>query len=116
MGISAGSIVCRASDARSALRAGSQISALHGSIFVGRLIAELPTPWSVPHLRPSQSTQTLAWSGSGSSVAESRHISAAKGFPSLFGIDRHGLFRILSVHWAIWRVCAITFRFLYLMT
>ena len=61
---------------------------LRGSIFVSRLIAELPTSWSVPRLRHSQSTQTLAWSGLGSSVAQSLDISVTKDFPSSFGIDR----------------------------
>src|SRR5262245_13010818 len=94
----------------------AQISGLRGSIFVGRLIAELPTSWSVPRLQHSQSTQVLAWSGLGSSVAQSLDISAAKDFPFSFGIDRRVPFQILSVHQGNWRACAITFRFLYLMT
>jgi hypothetical protein len=94
----------------------AQISGLRGRVFVGRLIAELPTSWSVPRLQHSQSTQTLVWSGLGSSVAQSLGISAAKDFPSSYGIDRRGLFQILSVHRRNWRACAITFRFLCLMT
>src|SRR4030095_12667026 len=94
----------------------AEISGLRGSIFVGRLIAELPTSWSVPRLRHSQSTQTLAWWGLGSSVAELPDISAAKDFPFSFGIDRRGLFQILSVHRGNWRGCAITSRFLFLLT
>src|SRR5262249_1688868 len=93
-----------------------EISELRRSTFLGRLIPELPTLWSVLCPRPSQSRQTLAWSGLGSLVAESLDICAAKDFRSSFGIDRLALFQILSVHRGNWQTCVITSRFLCLMT